>query len=182
MYTYLYIYIYIQRIASVVFLSSSIISVYVAPCSDDDKQQKRLCLVLQGKIQTSLPVICARMLYDCHLPHTPRPLPPLMVVVYGVARTTVTCSVVEAVFLYIMHEPCRCTFTWRRVKGRKSHPFEKYQTIILDIDLIVDLSFFLFFYCYFFFYHFFSFPSYSFFFLLTCQSGHGTNMTSPCPF
>lgn len=111
MYTYLYIYIYIQRIASVVFLSSSIISVCVAPCSDDDKQQKRLCLVLQGKIQTSLPVICARMLYDCHLPHTPRPLPPLMVVVYGVARTTVTCSVVEAVFLYIMHEPCRCTFT-----------------------------------------------------------------------
>lgn len=74
---HIYIYIYIQRIASVVFLSSSIISVYVAPCSDDDKQQKRLCLVLQGKIQTSLPVICARMLYDCHLPpHAPPPASP----------------------------------------------------------------------------------------------------------
>lgn len=45
-----------------------------------------------GKIQTSLPVICARM---CMI--VPHPPPP-MVVVYGIARTTVIRSVIEAVF------------------------------------------------------------------------------------
>lgn len=55
-----------------------------------------------GKIQTSLPVICARM---CMIVPT-NPLS-LMVVVYGIARTTVIRSVIEAVFSIIMHEPCR---------------------------------------------------------------------------
>lgn len=58
------------------------------------KEEKKIVSGVTGTIQTSLPVICARMCMT-----VPTPSPP-MVVVYGIARTTVIRSVIEAVFLY----------------------------------------------------------------------------------
>lgn len=80
---------YIQGIASVVSRLLSFQS-KLLPLFDD-----RVSGVTgtKKKIQTGLPVICARMCTTAP-PSPPSP----MVVVYGIARITAICSAVEAVF------------------------------------------------------------------------------------
>lgn len=86
---------YIQWMASVVYRLLSFQS-ELLPLFDlkTKEEEKKTVSGVTGTIQTSLPVICARMCMT-----VPTPSPP-MVVVYGIARTTVIRSVIEAVFLY----------------------------------------------------------------------------------
>lgn len=121
-----------------------------------------------GKIQTSLPVICARM---CMIVPTPSP----MVVVYGIARTTVICSVIEAVFsiscmnhVGVVHlkegEREKKPSIWKIPNNYSEHWF--YFNCLFFLPFVFFSLLLVLFFC----------------FLLTCQSGHGTNMPSPCPF
>lgn len=100
-----------------------------------------------------------------------------MVVVYGIATTTVMRSVPEAASSLSCMNHVGIVRLKEGKKGEKAIHFRKKitnnQTILLNADLFFLLPFLFFSFC---------FCLFFVFFLLTCQSGHGANMPSPHQF
>lgn len=132
------------------------------------------CLVLQGKSE----LVCLWYVLECVwyvlecVWLSPPPSP--MVVVYGIAKTTVICSVIEAVcskscmnHVGVVH--------LKEGEREKKPSIWKIPNNYSDHWFLFQLSFFLPFV-------FLITRFVCLFVLLTCQSGHGTNMPSPCPF